>query len=439
MKISIITLFPNLYKEFLGTSLIKRATEKDLITFNLVNLFDFSEPKKRIDAPAFGHGAGMLIKPEIVETAVDSVTQSYGDSFKIFFSPKGKKLDQHLAKELYKKIIQKKHLMLLPARYEGMDARVENFYADEIISIGDYVLMGGDLPAMVFLESLLRFVPGVVKDESSVEQDSFSGAFVDYPSYTEPVIWKNMEVPEILRSGNHGLVDNYRRNVAIKESVINHFDWVRSSVNNKKDIEDIEKAIPSHYAVLMHDEVLLPGKVVGTSSITSLDIHDIARSSKTYGLKNYYLVSPLEDQKCIAQTLLDFWQQGAGIDYNPSRHEALKSVCIRSSLDEVVADIKNKEGKDPILISTSAQDVALSKTNSCVTISYNDQSKIWSQERPVILIFGTAQGLSESVISRCDYVLTPIRGFSKFNHLSVRSAAGIIFDRWLGLNLNCKL
>ena len=156
MRISIITLFPALYEPFLGTSLVERAVEAGIVEFSLENLFAQCAPKERIDSPTFGHSAGMLIKPEAVEKAVDAQESQFGPAYKIFFSPHGKKLDQTHLKKLAQTFQEKKHIMLLPARYEGMDARVESYYADEIISIGDYVLMGGDLPAMVLIRVFLR-------------------------------------------------------------------------------------------------------------------------------------------------------------------------------------------------------------------------------------------------------------------------------------------
>ena len=203
MKISVVTLFPELYKPFFSTSLIERARENQHIDTRVYNLFTYAEPKQRIDGPTFGHGAGMVIKPEIIEKAVNDIEGQHGSAYKIFFSPRGKKLDQKSLKATYNRVRERaQHIMLLPARYEGMDARIEAEYADEIISVGDFVLMGGDLPAMVFLEGLLRLVPGVVGKPESVEQDSFSGPFVDYPEYTAPVTWKGREVPDVVRSVN---------------------------------------------------------------------------------------------------------------------------------------------------------------------------------------------------------------------------------------------
>lgn len=428
MKISVLTLFPDLYKPFFSTSLIKKAQEKGLLSVEVKDFFSYVAPKERIDSPIVGHGSGMLVKPEVVEKAIEEQDAQHGKSFKIFFSPQGKKLDQVLAAQLAQKLTAYEHVTLVASRYEGIDQRVETFYADEVISIGDYVLMGGDLPAMVLLESVLRFFPGVVGKEESVQKDSFMGPFVDFPSYTTPVEWKGFKIPDILRSGNHGAVDAYREEHAIQKSVIAHFEWVRSYPLSPEQVKKVAKKIPKHYVVLMHSQVSVNG-LIGNSSVTSLDMHDIARSSSTYGLENYFIVTPLKDQKQIVNTLLDFWQTDVGLNYNPHRHESIRKVVLKDTIEEVIEFIAQKERKKPLVISTSAKEQAPEKA-----ITYFDQQKVWSQDRPVLLVLGTGQGLSQEFIDSCDYLLLPINGFSSYNHLSVRSAAAIIFDRWLGRN-----
>lgn len=433
MNVSILTVFKELYDPFLQTSLLKRAQENNLVAFNVNSFFEYVLPKERIDAPTFGPGAGMLIKPLVVQHAIESQEKKHGTAFKIFFSPHGKKLDQQLLEVIARKFKEKKHLMLLPARYEGMDARVEERYADEIISVGDFVLMGGDLPAMMLLEGLLRFIPGVVGKQESVEKDSFSGPFVDYPEYTEPVEWQGIQVPEIVRSGNHGAIEKWRQEAAIGRTILGHFDWMRTQYLSIDQKKEIYRAIPAHYTVLMHDEVLIgPERVSGTSSVMSIDIHDIARSSRTYGIKNYFIVTPLKDQRQIVKTFLGFWHEGPGAEYRENRHDALTVVNLQDSLDKVIAAIEKAEGKKPLLIATSAQKVM--SLQGSQQISFYDQDLVWKKGQPILFVFGTANGLTPAVIERCDYLLPPVQGFAEFNHLSVRSATAIILDRWLGLN-----
>ncbi len=431
MQISILSVFPELYQPFIATSLIKRAQEKKLVTFDLADFFSYVAPKERIDAPTFGHGAGMLLKPEVVQKAIEDREAAHGKAYKIFFSPHGKKLDQTLLRSLAADLSEVQHLMLVAARYEGMDARVEQEYADQVISIGDYVLMGGDLPVMVFLEGFLRLLPGIVGKQASVEFDSFSGALVDYPEYTEPVTWNGKEVPAVVRSGNHAAIATWRAEQALARTLVGHFDWFRScALTDALKKQAIEK-IPVHYVALMHNEVIVgDGDRVGNTSVTSLDIHDIARSAKTYGIKRYFIVTELLDQQKIVRKLLDFWQTGGGVEYNASRHRAVKNVDITDSFDAVIANIEEKEGVRPLVVATSARGVEHAQH-----ITFYDQGTIWAQNRPVLLVFGTGKGLAQSLLARCDYILAPVEGMSDYNHLSVRSAVAIILDRWLGLNI----
>lgn len=433
MIISVCTLFPELYDSFLKTSLIGRAQADGRIQCKVRTLFEFCAPKERIDGPTFGPGAGVVIRPEVIERAVAEQEAQFGSAFKIFFSPQGKKLDQHLLKDIYNKITAQgvnPHVMLFASRYEGMDARIEQEYADALISVGDFVLMGGDLPAMTFLEGLLRFVPGVVGKVESVQQDSFTGPFVDYPEYTAPLEWKGHEVPEVIRSGNHKKIAAWREQHAAQVTISTHFDWLRSHQATSDQERLVESLLPHHYAALMHNEVLLADGQEGRTSVTSLDMHDIARSAKTYGLKKYGIITDLDDQQKIVKQLLDFWQTGEGIAYNPQRHAAVSEVVTMARLDDFIAQITEWEGKEPVLIATSAR-----PSENMVKISYHDQSNVWALKRPVLFIFGTGHGLAPRIMERCDFILPPLRGFSSFNHLSVRSAAAVVFDRWLGINL----
>jgi tRNA (guanine37-N1)-methyltransferase len=429
MNLSVLTLFPDLYKTFFETSIIGRAVERGELNVEIRDFCDIVDPKKRIDAPPYGPGAGMLIRPNVVSDLILEQENKLGSSFRVFFSPHGKKINQEVLKSIADRIIEKGHLTLVAPRYEGVDVRVEEHYADEILSVGDFVLMGGDLPALTFLEAFLRYVPGIVGRKESVENDSFSGPFVDYPHYTQPLVFEDSVVPDVLRSGNHQEIEKWRLSQSIDRTLKNHFDWLRGSKLNNQQLKLINNKIPNHYAALVHHDVKLPNGTFGSSSVTSIDIHDIARSATTYGLAGYYVTTPLVDQQAMVKVLLDFWHSDIGIDYNPHRHKALLNVEIAPYLNDVVQKIYEKEGVEPIIIATSAQCELDSNF-----ITYHDQGKVWEQNRPVLLIFGTAGGLSKDILRQCDYLLLPVNGLSEFNHLSVRSAAAIIFDRWLGLN-----
>ena len=431
MNVSILTLFPDLYKPFLQTSLLKRAAEKKLVQFSVENLFHYVQPKERIDAPTFGHSSGMLIRPDVIELAINKVDAQFGKSFKIFLSPQGTKLNQHNAQQLWQKISTHDHVVLFASRYEGIDARVEQVYADEIISVGDFVVMGGDIPAMLLMECLFRFMPGVVGKEESVLCDSFSNAFVDHPEFTKPVEWNGLVVPEVLRNGNHKAIEHWRKDKSVQLTVLKHFNWLRSCDLTIEEKRSASLHIPHHYVALMHVDVELKGGSVGTTSVTSIDIHDIARSSTTYGIQNYFIVTPLIDQRGMVNTLLRFWQEfEVGGQYNPDRHEAMRRVSVVATLDDVIAKIEENEGKRPVILGTSAKKEMVMADRA---ITYGDKEKVWSHGRPVLILLGTGYGMSKTLLDRCDYMLQPLSGFSFFNHLSVRSAAAIIFDKWLGI------
>jgi tRNA (guanine37-N1)-methyltransferase len=441
ITISIISVFPEIHETFLKLSLIGKAQEKGLLKINLIRFSDFVAVKERIDQALCGPSAGMILKPDVVEKALNHCIETHGDGFKIFFSPQGTILSQpvlkSLAAELFPGNYQETssvdqaastHLILICPRYEGMDARVEQTYADAIISIGDYVLMGGDLPAQVLLEGLLRYAPGIVGNAQSVEQDSFSGPLLDHPAYSLPVVWHNQEIPAVVRSGNHEVIRQWQLNESCKKTILKRFDWFRSNNPEQETLALAQKNIPPHYVVLMHDQIKLPNGQIGTTSVTSIDIHDTARSCASYGVNNFFIVTPLVQQLSIVHTFLDFWHSEEGKSYNPSRYQAVSKVQTAPSLTTVLERITAETGKRPLIITTSAKKLPHSQT-----IDFNDQGIVWEHDRPVVLLFGTGQGLADEVVAMSDYLLIPVQGMTNYNHLSVRSAMAIILDRWLGL------
>lgn len=193
MQIDILTLFPEMFSS-LNQSIVGKAIENNLIEINLINIRDFSKDKhKKVDDTPYGGGAGMVIKPDVVYDAFKSIKSD--DAKTIFLSPQGSVLNQNKVKELSKET----HLVLLCGHYEGIDQRVLDEIVDEEISIGDYVLTGGELPAMVLIDSVSRYIEGVINKES-VEEESFSEGLLEYPQYTRPEIFLDKNVPEILKS-----------------------------------------------------------------------------------------------------------------------------------------------------------------------------------------------------------------------------------------------
>lgn len=193
MKIDVLTLFPESF-EPIKQSIIGRATEKGKININLINIRDFSKDKhKKVDDTPYGGGAGMVIRPDVVYDSYKSVYQEGAKV--IYLSPQGKKLNQNKVKELSKQ----EHLILICGHYEGIDQRVIDEINPEEISIGDYILTGGELPAMVLIDTVSRYVEGVLNKES-IEEESFSNGLLEYPQYTRPEVFLGKTVPEVLKS-----------------------------------------------------------------------------------------------------------------------------------------------------------------------------------------------------------------------------------------------
>ena len=201
MRIDVLTLFPNMF-EPLKESIISRAIKTQKLEINVVNIRDFSKDKhKKCDDYTFGGGPGMLMMAQPIYDAITSI-DGYQDALKIYLSPKGKVFNQTKSKELAKC----EHLILLCGHYEGVDQRVLDLLIDEEISIGDYVLTGGELPAMVLIDSVSRLIDGVLGGEESAEIESFEGDLLEYPQYTKPREFMGLSVPEVLVSGDHGKI-----------------------------------------------------------------------------------------------------------------------------------------------------------------------------------------------------------------------------------------
>ena len=224
MKFDVLTLFPEMFSA-VKQSILGKAIEKGLININLINIRDFSKNKhKKVDDTPYGGGAGMVIRPDVVYDAYRSV---YDENAKvIYLTPQGKTLNQKMVEDLSKE----KHLILLCGHYEGIDQRVIDKIVDEEISIGDYVLTGGEIPAMVLIDSVSRYTQGVLSQES-IKEESFSDGLLEYPQYTRPEIFEGEKVPEVLLSGHHGNIDNWRKEQSIKITKQKRPDLLKNNRN----------------------------------------------------------------------------------------------------------------------------------------------------------------------------------------------------------------
>ncbi len=225
MRFDILTLFPNMF-DILNESILGRAQEKNLININVVNIRDFSKDKhNKVDDTPYGGGAGMVMRADVVYDCYNSVKTD--NSKVIYLSPQGKTLNQDKVKELSKE----KHLILLCGHYEGIDQRVIDEIVDEEISIGDYVLTGGELPAMVLVDSVSRHVEGVLNKES-IQEESFTDDLLEYPQYTRPEVFLGKKVPEVLLTGHHQNIEKWRKEQSIKITQSKRPDLMEKYKNN---------------------------------------------------------------------------------------------------------------------------------------------------------------------------------------------------------------
>lgn len=217
MKITILSLFPKMFEGFTTESIIKRAIDNQKVEIEIINFRDYSSlPNKMVDDTPYGGGAGMVLRCEPIYKAIDELKQD--DSYIVILSPEGKTYNQTTAKRLAKI----KHLIIICGHYEGFDERIKKL-ANEIISIGDFILTGGEIPAMVICDSIIRLLDGVINKES-LESESFNDNLLDYPVYTKPEIFRKMKVPDILLSGNHQKIAEYRQNERIRVTKENRKD-----------------------------------------------------------------------------------------------------------------------------------------------------------------------------------------------------------------------
>ena len=229
MKFDVLTLFPEMF-EPLKQSVIGRAAQKNLLEINLINIRDFSKDKhKKVDDTVYGGGAGMLMKPDVVYDAYNAVKTE--KSKVIYLTPQGNVLCQSKVESLAKE----EHLILLCGHYEGIDQRVIDKIVDEEISIGDYVLTGGEIPAMVLIDSVARYVDGVIDNESISEESFSKDGLLEYPQYTRPETFEGVKVPEVLQSGHHENINKWRRKEAIRVTYLKRPNLLDNKELSKED------------------------------------------------------------------------------------------------------------------------------------------------------------------------------------------------------------
>jgi tRNA (guanine37-N1)-methyltransferase len=248
MKIDILTLFPQMFEAPFSFGIFKRAIDNGLVSLNIHNIRDYTHDKHHIvDDSPYGGGAGMVLKPGPIFEAVEAIKAGIGDEplDVILLTPQGRLLNQQVAQELS----QKKHLAFICGHYEGEDERVREHLATDEISIGDYVLTGGELPAMVVIDALLRLIPGVLGSDESALDDSHASGLLEYPQYTRPEDFRGMTVPEVLLSGDHARIARWRREQIIRRTLERRPELLNKANLGLEDKKLVERLISAQSQV----------------------------------------------------------------------------------------------------------------------------------------------------------------------------------------------
>jgi len=430
LRFTVITLFPEMFASFLDASLLGKARAAGLIEVDFIDPRDHTTDKHRsVDDTPYGGGPGMVMKAQPLLAAIGQVA----DAHRILMAPVGAPLVQRRVAEL----AELEHIVLICGRYEGIDERVIEVAVDEIVSLGDYVVSGGEAPAMALIDAVSRLVPGVLGDAASAEDESFSAGLLEYPQYTRPAEIAGRAVPEVLLSGNHKKIAAWRRARSLERTRERRPDLFTVSAleDGDRDLDPVADRFGADrcYAILLHHPVLDRHGTVVTSSVTNLDIHDIARSATTYGLAGYLPVTPVAAQREKIVGMAETWRQIAAAEATDNRYEALAVIDVAADLDAALALIEKRCGQRVHAIATSAK-----PHRSLPLIGHADLRRelLSGGDDRYALVFGTGWGIADAGLSRCERLLGPILGSHRnahdFNHLSVRSAVCATLDRLFG-------
>jgi tRNA (guanine37-N1)-methyltransferase len=474
MRFTVVTILPELIEPALTAGVVGRAREAGVITVDTVNPRDFTTDRHRtVDDTPYGGGPGMVMKAEPLLAAIAQASARPHDgaadphAHRILLTPAGTPLTQARVRAL----AALPHLILVCGRYEGIDERVIELAIDEELSIGDYVLSGGELGALVVIDAVSRFVPGVLGEATSVDDESHSAGLLEYPQYTRPLKLVvaasapespavgtvtseiaapgtsassgseppvaepaavatpvTRDVPAILLSGNHAAIASWRRGQAIERTAGRRPDLLARFVPTAAD----RKLLPpplrarTHLALVHHPVVDRTGAVI-TTALTNFDIHDLARSSLTYGLAGYHIVTPITSQRDKAAHIARLWIEDAQGEH---RARALALVRTAESIAAVIDELTAAHGIAPLVVATSA------RHDSFAAVPRRSPSDLRAEAStnpaPVLILLGTGWGLAEALIPSVSRMLTPIDGASAWNHLSVRSAGAVLLDRLFG-------
>ncbi len=426
-KFTVVSILPEIVDQALSHGVVGRARTAGQLAIGFVNPRDFTTDRHRsVDDTPYGGGPGMVMKCEPLVAAIDSIP---APAHRVLLSPTGAPLTQARVRAL----AAHAHVVLVCGRYEGIDERVIATAIDEEISIGDFVLTGGELGAACVIDAVARLLPGVLGDAASADDESFSGALLEYPQYTRPATFRELPVPEILLGGNHAAIRAWRRRESLRRTARRRPELFARHRPSKDDakllaaLPELDVAARTTVALVHHPVLDRTGARV-TTAVTNLDIHDIARSAATYGLAGYHIVTPIESQREKADHIATLWQE----EQKEWRARALRLCTTTPTVDASIEELTRVHGRAPLVAATSADPSrfvsARTVTPAQLVAEVQDDPGL-----PLLVLFGTGWGLADTELTQVSRIITPISGRPAWNHLSVRSAVAIMLDRLFGL------
>jgi tRNA (guanine37-N1)-methyltransferase len=428
MKFDIATIFPGFFDSAFSFGVISRAVESKAVEINVHDLRTYSAEKHgKTDDTPYGGGSGMLMTPEPIGNAIARIREKGLRSAVILTTPKGDEFDDRKAQEL----CGFEQLIILCGRYEGVDDRVSELYVDMKISTGKYINSGGEYACSLIVDAVSRYLPGVLGNTESLASESFTNGLLEYPQYTKPRTYKGKKVPDVLLSGDHEKIRKWRRQESIKSTFIHNpacLDDAQLSEEEAAFLKELKAGDSPGFRVyiaLVHYPAYNNRLEVVSTAFKSIDAHDISRDATTYGVKKFYLINPVEEQRRLAGRLVDHWIEGEGRNFNETKSKAFGIIRIMSTIEETIEQIEEIEGERPKIVVTDA------RFSNDMTGYRALREKIFENTEPFLILFGTGWGLTLETIKAADYVLKPVSGYREFNHLSVRSAAAIVLDRLL--------
>ncbi|MCD8493515.1 MAG: tRNA (guanosine(37)-N1)-methyltransferase TrmD [Geovibrio sp.] len=294
-RYNILTIFPKMFESALAFGVVSKAADKGILEINPVDIRECAYDKHRsTDDCQYGGGHGLVMKAEPVVESVRAVKAKDPSTRVIMLDPRGRTFDQKEAERL----LEYDSLTFICGRYEGVDERIYDLVADESLSLGDFILTGGELAAITIIDAVARLIPGVLGDENSPVEDSYSTGLLEYPHYTRPAEYEGLSVPEVLMNGNHAEIDRWRREQSLKLTFDRRPELLRKAPLNDHDRAFLRKLtldkIKSRrlYVALLHYPMKDKEKDVVATSITNMDLHDISRSCTTYGVRKILCSHP---------------------------------------------------------------------------------------------------------------------------------------------------